>query len=439
MASCCRLPLHPFLSHKPTRLAFSRNIQVIASTAESLYPPILPSRTAKSKSAKGRVVSELFEQLRACTAQEKIRALTRIQRKKYVIYPQTFALNADRWYQHYTKTAYVSGLPEKTVDIDECVLSELRSAVCNSILQEHWYMKKGKAFIYREQEHLAAPNLRNIVCALKNVLAKENPLLGLSSLGKHAVDMFLKVCLGSGFMYVQNDLGVMFLFVDFDPQVNFYWLRGERTIPRGHRSGRVEPMRFQIDDKPHSQIRIPQQLPEVWCHTVCYCQCHLLLSFHMWCVSNDVISCSLFLLRWTSRLKFPWFIQLQTCSHCSGGSMTTTSSQVCLIPKGFTLNSDWLTIPRSAHVWPFILFFRQVPNWKIPAATVTHSFTWCPIGFVGTKWARGVFLTRSRCRWELTVSPACSRGLGRRLCIKVTFNDFDSIQKGSNQTEMNSL
>lgn len=231
MASCRRLPLHPFLCSKPSRLAFSRNVQVVASTAESLYPPILPSRTAKSKSAKRRVVSEFFEQLRACTAQEKIRALTRIQRKKYVIYPQTFALNADRWYQHYTKTAYVSGLPEKNIDIDESVLSELRSAVCNSILQEHWHMKKGRTFLHREQEHSAAPYLRNILCALKNVLAKGNPVLGLSSL-------------------------------DFDPQVNFYWLRGERTIPRGHRSGRVEPMRFQIDDKPHSQIRIPQQLPE---------------------------------------------------------------------------------------------------------------------------------------------------------------------------------
>ncbi|KAA0716262.1 28S ribosomal protein S30, mitochondrial [Triplophysa tibetana] len=144
---------------------------------------------------------------------------------------ETFALNADRWYQHYTKTAYVSGLPEKNIDIDESVFSELRSAVCNSILQEHWYMKKGRTFAHREQEHSVAPCLRNIVCALKNVLAKENPVLVLSSL-------------------------------DFDPQVNFYWLRGERTIPRGHRSGRVEPMRFQIDDKPHSQIRIPKQLPE---------------------------------------------------------------------------------------------------------------------------------------------------------------------------------
>ncbi|XP_051517819.1 39S ribosomal protein S30, mitochondrial [Myxocyprinus asiaticus] len=236
MASCRRLPLQPFICSKSAHLACNRNVQVQASTAKSLYPPILPSRTAKSKSAKRRVVSEFFEQLRSCTAHEKIRALTRVQRKKYVIYPQTFALNADKWYQHYTKTAYISGLPEKYTasagdsSIDESI-SEFQSLVCNSILQEHWYMKKGRTFTHKEQEHFATPFVRNIVCGLRNVLAKENPVLGLSSL-------------------------------DFDPQVNFYWLRGERTIPRGHRSGRVEPMRFQIDDKPHSQIRVPQQLPE---------------------------------------------------------------------------------------------------------------------------------------------------------------------------------
>ncbi|XP_051552008.1 39S ribosomal protein S30, mitochondrial-like [Myxocyprinus asiaticus] len=225
-------------------LAGNRNVHVQASTAESLYPPILPSRTAKSKSAKRRVVSEFFEQLRSCTAHEKIRALTRVQRDKYVIYPQTFALNADTWYQHYTKTAYLSGLPEnytapsgdsaeqvKPVMGESVLLSELRSLVCNSILQEHWYMKKGSPVTHKVQEHLVSPFVRNIVCGVKNLLAKENPVLGLSSL-------------------------------DFDPKVSFYWLRGERTIPRGHRSGRVEPMRFQIDDKPHSQIRIPQQLQE---------------------------------------------------------------------------------------------------------------------------------------------------------------------------------
>ncbi|XP_041719631.2 39S ribosomal protein S30, mitochondrial-like [Coregonus clupeaformis] len=50
--------------------------------------------------------------------------------------------------------------------------------------------------------------------------------------------------------------------LDLDPQVNFYWMRGQRTFPRGHQGGRGKPIRFQIDDKPHSQIRIPQQLPQ---------------------------------------------------------------------------------------------------------------------------------------------------------------------------------
>ncbi|XP_026067960.1 large ribosomal subunit protein mL65 [Carassius auratus] len=234
MASCSRLPLHPFLCSVSVRLACNRNVQVEASTAKSLYPPILPSRTAKSKSAKRRVVTEHFEQLRSCTAQEKIRALTRVQRKKYVIYPQTFALNADRWYQHYTKTAFLNGLPEKydpAPAVDESVLSEARDVVCSSILQQHWHAMKGRTFTQKEQEQLVSPFLRNAVCGLKNLLAKENPVLSLSSL-------------------------------DFDPQVSYYWLRAERTIPEGHRRGRVEPMRFQIEDKPHSQIRIPHQLPQ---------------------------------------------------------------------------------------------------------------------------------------------------------------------------------
>ncbi len=188
MASCSRLPLHPFLSSASVRLACNRNVQVEASTAKSLYPPVLPSRTANSKSAKRRVVTEVFEQLRSCTAQEKIRALTRVQRKKYVIYPHTFALNADRWYQHYTNTAFLSGLPEKYATesapvVDESALSEVRSVVCNSILQEHWHAKKGRTFIHKEQEQVVTPYLRNAVCGLKNLLAKENPVLSLSCLG----------------------------------------------------------------------------------------------------------------------------------------------------------------------------------------------------------------------------------------------------------------
>ncbi|XP_056314505.1 39S ribosomal protein S30, mitochondrial [Danio aesculapii] len=239
MATCTRLTLCHFLSVTSVRHNCNRNVQAKASTVKGLYPPILPSPTAKSTSAKRRVVDEFFGQLRSCSVKEKIRMLTRVQRKKYVIYPQTFSLNADRWYQHYTKTAYISGLPEKYVGaeadtalaVDESLVSQAKSIVFSYLLQEHWYLQKTRSFVHKQQELSASPFLRNIVYGLRNLLAKENHVLSLSSL-------------------------------DYDPQVNYYWLRGERTIPRGHRSGLIEPMRFQIDDRPHSQIRIPQQLPE---------------------------------------------------------------------------------------------------------------------------------------------------------------------------------
>ncbi|XP_072520707.1 large ribosomal subunit protein mL65 [Salminus brasiliensis] len=240
MAACSRVPLQRLLSSPSPRLTCSRHVQVESATPGPLYPPILPSRTAKSKSAKRRVLLEFFDSLRGVEPQEKIRALTRIQRMKYVVYPQTFALGADRWYQHFTKTAYQPGLPEtftaktepiQEFGIDDNAFSELRSAVCSALLQENWYMKKGRTFVYKEQNQYAAPFLTNIVSTLVNSLASKNPVLRLSSL-------------------------------DVDPQVSFYWVNGERTIPRGHRSGRVEPQRFQIDDHPHSQIRIQHQLPE---------------------------------------------------------------------------------------------------------------------------------------------------------------------------------
>ncbi|KAI4901692.1 hypothetical protein NFI96_029235 [Prochilodus magdalenae] len=242
MAACGRLPLQRLLSAPSPRLISSRHVQVESASPATVYPPVLPSRTAKSKSAKQRVLLDFFEQLRGAEPREKIRELTRVQRMKYVVYPQTFALGADRWYQHFTKTAYLPGLPDtfsttaepdqhlKTA-IDDSALSELRSLVCSALLQENWYMKKGRTFVHEKQKRSVTPFLTNIVSALVHSLARTNPVLRLSSL-------------------------------DFDPQVNFYWVNGERTIPRGHRRGRVEPKWFQIDDKPHSQIRIPHQLPE---------------------------------------------------------------------------------------------------------------------------------------------------------------------------------
>nr|KAF6355518.1 mitochondrial ribosomal protein S30 [Myotis myotis] len=44
--------------------------------------------------------------------------------------------------------------------------------------------------------------------------------------------------------------------------VHFYWWRGEEIIVHGHRKGRVDAVRYQINDTPHNQIRMSKQLPE---------------------------------------------------------------------------------------------------------------------------------------------------------------------------------
>ncbi|XP_043544091.1 39S ribosomal protein S30, mitochondrial [Chiloscyllium plagiosum] len=199
------------------------------------YPPVLPSRTAKSKSAQRRRLDELFQRVHgASSVSEKIRLLTRIQRLKYVVYPQTLSLEADRWYQSFTKTVFVPGLPGRLSGPEpgaEPDLGRLRSLVCEAVSQENFYVKRRRPFLYREREQTVLPLLGSLVPRIISYLAAENPLLGVSSL-------------------------------DFQPDVNFYWLRGERTVPRGHRKGRVDPIRFQIDDKPYCQIRVPKQLPE---------------------------------------------------------------------------------------------------------------------------------------------------------------------------------
>lgn len=55
----------------------------------------------------------------------------------------------------------------------------------------------------------------------------------------------------------------MHLLIDCKRSVDFYWLRGEERIPAGHRKGHIDALRYQINDKPHNQIRISKQLPEV--------------------------------------------------------------------------------------------------------------------------------------------------------------------------------
>ncbi|XP_023261873.1 39S ribosomal protein S30, mitochondrial [Seriola lalandi dorsalis] len=251
MAARTRLPLLFPKNLPPFR--HQKLVHTEAAAKEPVYPPIVPSLTAKSKSARRRQVEEQIKKICASSVEEKLSLITRIQREKFVVYPQTFARNADRWYQHFTKTAYIPGLPEKFTPVPEEVAGEkgspstaaqiavpgieddafadIRSMVTRVILQEHWHTKKRKPFLYREQEMMVGPFLRNLLTGLTYSLTKYNPVLLLSSL-------------------------------DINPQVHFYWRRGQRIIPKGHRRGRQEPTRFQIDDHPLCQIRTTQQLPQ---------------------------------------------------------------------------------------------------------------------------------------------------------------------------------
>lgn len=204
MAARTRLPLlfpknlPPFRNQ---RLAHTE-----AAVKEPAYPPIIPSLTAKSKSARGRQVDEQVQKICASPVEEKISLITRIQRMKFVVYPQTFARNADTWYQHFTKTAYIPGLPEKytlsperetggeeeqpaaaqtTVPgVGHDGFTEIRSLVTRVILQEHWQLRNRAPFLYRKQEQTVGPFLRNLVTGLTFSLAKYNPLFLSSSLGR---------------------------------------------------------------------------------------------------------------------------------------------------------------------------------------------------------------------------------------------------------------
>lgn len=203
MAARIRLPLL-----FPKNLLLFRNqkhVHIEAAVEKPAYPPIVPSLTAKSKSAQRRRAEEQVKKICASPVEEKLSYITRIQRKKFVVYPQTFARNADKWYQHFTKTAYIPGLPDKfdlglgnitdegssppsaAQPIVPCTandaFSDTRSLVTRVILHEHWHMKKPKPFLYREQEQMVGPFLRNLVTGLTHSLAKYNPLLLLSSLG----------------------------------------------------------------------------------------------------------------------------------------------------------------------------------------------------------------------------------------------------------------
>ncbi|XP_074934723.1 large ribosomal subunit protein mL65 [Phalacrocorax aristotelis] len=250
---------------------------VIPPSADSLYPPVVASATAKSKAAKRRRLEHFKQRVHAAASvEEKLRLYGLRQRPKYMVYPQTFALNADRWYRSFTKTVFVPGLPTKAAwaaakgagaaapegavgaapwparapepgptapgaatapegaagagpYLD---MGELRSLACDALLQESFYQHKKRPFLYRDQDHTPGPFLTQLVSSLAAFLCGRNPLLAASSL-------------------------------DLKPEVNYYWHHGEEVVVHGHRKGRVDPVRFQIDDNPHLQIRVPKQLPEI--------------------------------------------------------------------------------------------------------------------------------------------------------------------------------
>ncbi|XP_065595974.1 large ribosomal subunit protein mL65 [Cyrtonyx montezumae] len=255
------------------RCWFSQDPAAPPPSPAPLYPPIVASHTAKSKAAKRRRLEYFYQQVHeAATIEEKLRLYGKLQRPKYMVYPQTFALNADRWYRSFTKTVFVPGLPpavppaaatasepralealeqgvaaagdaealqpgaatatEAAAEAEpELDLGALRDLACDALLQESFYQNKKRPFLYRDQDHTPAPFLTQLVSSLAAFLCKRNPLLAASSL-------------------------------DLNPEVNYYWHHGEEVVVHGHRKGRVDPVRFQIDDKPHLQIRVPKQLPE---------------------------------------------------------------------------------------------------------------------------------------------------------------------------------
>ncbi|XP_077203196.1 large ribosomal subunit protein mL65 [Paroedura picta] len=206
-----------------------------ATPPPSLYPPVVASHTAKSLAAKRRRREMFFQSIHdAPTVEKKLRIYTKLQRLKYVVYPQTWALNAYRWYQDYTKTVFVPELPvveEAEAAARGVDLAELRSVVCDLLLQEYFYQRKKKPLLFGAAERGPSPFLTLLLPVLTTHLMAHNPILA-------------------------------YAFTDFKPEVNFYWKRGEVVVPYGHRKGTIDPVLFQIDDKPHCQLRIPKQLPE---------------------------------------------------------------------------------------------------------------------------------------------------------------------------------
>ncbi|NWI82087.1 RT30 protein, partial [Dryoscopus gambensis] len=265
---------------RPGQRCFSETVPGAPSPpASPVYPPVVASITAKSKAAKSQRLQRFNQRVHAAaTVEEKLRLYGKLQRPKYTVYPQTFALNADRWYRSFTKTVLVPGMPPRAAAAKPPIaaagttpeagrapepgaeapraaqapgaeevsktpesmagaapyldMGELRSLACDALLQESFFQNKKRPFLYRDQDHTPGPFLTQLVSTLAAFLAGLNPLLAASSL-------------------------------DLNPEVNYYWHHGEEVVVHGHRKGRVDPVRFQINDNPRLQIRVPKQLPEV--------------------------------------------------------------------------------------------------------------------------------------------------------------------------------
>jgi small subunit ribosomal protein S30 len=147
------------------------------------------SLTAKSQAARQRRVERWQAAVHAApSVDEKLRILTKMQFMKYVVYPQTFALNADRWYQGFTKTVFLSGLPAPAavpVPAPGLDMAALRAAACDCLLQERLYLRRPRRPpLLQEREALASPFLDQLVAALTSLLGPLNPVLATAALGE---------------------------------------------------------------------------------------------------------------------------------------------------------------------------------------------------------------------------------------------------------------
>lgn len=161
---------------------------VVAAASAARYPPIVASLTAKSQAARRRRVERWQASVHAAqSVDEKLRILTKLQFLKYVVYPQTFALHADRWYQGFTKTVYVSGLPRPAPpELPASLhLDALRSAARDCLLQEHFFVRRRRPVpALHERQSLASPFLQQLVATLAGMLSPHNPCLASAALGE---------------------------------------------------------------------------------------------------------------------------------------------------------------------------------------------------------------------------------------------------------------